>query len=111
MAFQHSAGDAAGFAERNDVGNIFGPRPAAAFLAGSAQQRRQIDAAAHIERTNALRCVELVASDGEKVDAEFPDIDRDLADRLRSIDMNQRTVTTRDDTDAVSLSTRCVAPP
>ena len=35
------AGDPAGFAERDDVGDVFGAGPAAAFLAGAEEKRRQ----------------------------------------------------------------------
>ena len=77
---QAVAGEPAGGAEAGDAGDVLGAGPQPALLAGADQDRRQADAAPHVERADALGRVELVAGDREQIDAERRHVDRHLAD-------------------------------
>ena len=89
-ASEHAGGECAGGAEPDDEGDVLGAGPQAVLLAGADDQRRQLDAPAHIERADALGRVELVAGDRQQIDAELLHVDGDLADRLRGIRVHQR---------------------
>jgi len=70
LPLQHHAGDPAGFAEPNDVWDIFGAGSPTAFLAGAEQKRRQTDAATDVEHADALRRIEFVTREGKQVQAQ-----------------------------------------
>ena len=55
------------------------------------EQRREIDALSHIERTHALRTAELVAADGIEIDAEVTDIDWKPSTGLNAIAVKRHT--------------------
>jgi hypothetical protein len=92
---QMGFGNPAGFAERNDKGDVFGAGAASVFLARAEQQRRQIDATPDVQRANAFGRIELVSGDREQVDAEFIDVDRDLSNRLRRVGVDRRAPPSR----------------
>src|SRR5262245_22589824 len=74
------------------------PCTAAAFVATSVDQRLKRRAAAHVERTHALRRIDLVAGNGEEVDAKHIDVRGNLADRLCRVGMQQNAVRAGDAT-------------
>ena len=87
-------GDAAGFAQADAERRRQRAGTHPALLAAAADQRLQPHprAAAHVERADALRPVDLVAGDAHQVDPHRLDVERDLADRLRRVGVEERLV-------------------
>jgi hypothetical protein len=71
----------------------------AMLVPGTVNQRLERGAPARIERTDALRRVELMAGDRQQVDAERVDSGRDLADRLRRVRVEADAVLAGDGAD------------
>src|SRR6266404_1397260 len=67
--------------------------PAAIHLRGELHARI---ATTHIQRANAFRPVYLMTADGHDVDIVFRHVDRDLADGLGAVGMNQHAALFRD---------------
>ena len=72
------------------------PGAAIALVTAARQDGREPDPAPDPERARPLWSVELVARQREQVDAERPDIDRNLASGLDRIGMKERAVRVRD---------------
>ncbi len=62
-----------------------------ALVRTAEEQRPQIHTLAHVERAHALGAVNLVSADRVQVDAEFLDVERDLACGLHAIGMEQNS--------------------
>src|SRR5208282_4139983 len=80
----------AGLAEAGDTGNIERPRAHSAFVAAAVNLRHQLHPrilAAHLQRARAFRPIQLVPGDGRDVDVHLVDVDRNLADRLHGVGM------------------------
>src|SRR6266446_7706554 len=89
----------AGRPEPNREQRALSPRAPAQLMAGTVNQGFQLDTAPYIERADALGGVELVAGDGEQIDAELVDFGRDLSDRLRRVGVKANSVLPRDGAD------------
>src|SRR6476619_5575441 len=81
-------GQFSGLAKADDVWDVFRPRPPAALVTGAMNERLERHPPADIKRSDAFRGIELVPCDGQKIDAEFADVDRHLAERLRAVRMH-----------------------
>ena len=75
-----------------NAGEILGAGAAAQFLAAAMNERIKRQAVAHDKRAGAHWAAELVGGDGHQIDAEQAKIDRDLAEGLNRIGMNQAPV-------------------
>jgi hypothetical protein len=82
----------AGLAEPDGKHDALGARAPAAFMAAAVNKRLERDAAAHVQRPDALRPVEFVAHDRQQIDAELVDAGRNLADGLRSVGVKQHAM-------------------
>ena len=89
-------GDAGGGAQPRDGRHVLGTRPATPLLPAAGRGRDQPPAAPHPERAGALRPVELVGRQRQQIDAETLHVDRDLADRLHGVRVEQRALRMRD---------------
>lgn len=78
-------GEFAGFAEGDDVGDVFGTGAVAVFLSAAAEEGFEAAALAEVEGADALGGVEFVAGDGEHVDGDGADVDGDFADGLDGV--------------------------
>src|SRR5439155_22918937 len=104
-----------GPAERGDVGRVLGPGAAAALVPGAVDERVERGARPNVEGADALGRVELVAGDGQQVDAEAAsstggaaarerapgaegvvDAGRDLADRLGGVGVERQAARAAD---------------
>ena len=79
----------AGLAKRRREQRALGAGPPPALVAGAVDERFERNPAPHVERADALRRVELVAGEREKVHAEVVDSRFDLADRLCRVGMEE----------------------
>ena len=79
--------------------DIFRAGAAVPLLRAAVDQVRQGDPFADIERADALRGVKLVAGKREHVDVFVLDVDRDVADRLHRVGVEQDAVLFADRTD------------
>ena len=93
---QALAGQVCCLAEGDRDGDALGPCAQAAFLTTAADKGMQGDAVSDVESGDALGRAHLVPDDGEQVDAEVVDVDRDLADRLRGVAVQQDAVAAGD---------------
>jgi len=75
--------------------HVLGAGPQAVLLVGAEQNRFDGSAVSHVERTDALGSIELVAGERQQVDAERIDVERDLAGRLGRVGMHQAAVGAR----------------
>src|SRR5262245_34654969 len=83
------AGKLASLAEGDRQQGALRARASAAFVSGAMDQRLDRQPAAHEQRADAFWRVNLVAGDRQKIDAELVDASCDLADRLRSVGVEQ----------------------
>ena len=86
------ARELAGRAEADREQRAFGAGAPPAFVARAVDQRLEPHAAAHVQRTDALGGIELVAGDRQQIDAELVDVGGDLADRLGRVGVEQDAV-------------------
>lgn len=86
-------------AESDDAGDILRAGAAGSLLCAAVDQVRDRDAAADVQRADALRGVELVAAQGEHVDVLRLDVDRHVADSLYRIGVEEHAVLLADRAD------------
>src|SRR5579859_737924 len=79
----------AGFAEAGGQQRALGARAPTALVTAAVDEGLQHDAAAHVERADPLGGIELVSDDSEQVDAQIIYPDRDLADGLGRVGVEQ----------------------
>ena len=77
-------------AEADDAGHVLGAGAPPAFLPAAAQQRRELHAAAHIQRADALGRMQLVSGQRQHVDAGRLHVDGEFPDRLHRVGVKQR---------------------
>src|SRR5690606_11971673 len=86
-----AGGDCAGCAQTDAECDIFSAGTNSALLPRSHNKRRQLNALADIQRADPFWGIELMSRNGQQVDAQLPDADRNFAHRLRGIRMNECT--------------------
>src|SRR5437660_2309598 len=59
-------------AQTHNSGDVFCPCAARTLVAAAVEQRLDASSLLHIKRADALRCMNLVAGDGERVTANLP---------------------------------------
>jgi len=85
-------GDFAGGPESGDLEDIFGAGTEIVFVVGAMDLFFERDATADIEGADALGSVKLVAGDGEQINPQLIDADRNLAGRLGGVAMEHGAV-------------------
>src|SRR5690349_20728446 len=88
--------DRAGLAESRGQQCTLSASTASAFVASAVDQRFERKSSPYIQGADAFGRIDLVAGDGQQVDAKFIDRSCDLADRLRRIRMQGNAVLARD---------------
>src|SRR5215471_4769033 len=83
--------------------DIFGTCSTPRFMPSPVDQRFQRAAGAHVQRSNTLGSIELMTSNGQKIDTKLVDACRNFADGLRRVRMHQHALCTGD---AADLSDR-----
>ena len=78
-----------GVREAHRVRDVLGSRAAAAILRAAVKERLDRETAANEHRADALRRADLVAGDGEHVERRLPRVDRDLAERLDGVGVEE----------------------
>ena len=73
----------------HDAGNVLGTCSLALLLRAALDQVREDDAALGVEQADALRAVELVGGEGEHVDVVVYDVDRNVADGLDRVGVEE----------------------
>src|SRR5690606_22825804 len=80
-----AGGDCARCAQSDDECDIFSAGPNPVLLPRSHNKRRQLNAFADIKRADSFRSIELMSCNGQQIDAQLLDADRDLAHGLRGV--------------------------
>ena len=75
----------------DDARDVFRARAAVHLVLGAVYEPLERHAALDVEHAHSLRRVELVAGDGQQVDAELVHVHRDLPDRLGGVRVDDRT--------------------
>ena len=91
-----------GLAEADDARDVQRAGAHAALVAAAVDDRRQQHAripAPHVERADALRPVHLVRAERRQVDLQLVDVERNLADRLHRVGVEQDALLLRDRAD------------
>src|SRR5437870_5342197 len=99
ITWQVSLRDLAGLPQAHGEDDVFGTSTTARFMPSTVDQRFQRAAGAHVQRPNALGGIELMTSDGQKIDAKLIDERGDFADGLRRVRMRQHAMRTSDTAD------------
>jgi hypothetical protein len=60
-------------------------------MASAAEERRELDAASDVERSDTLGCVELVPGDREQVDTEIANVDLNFSNGLGRVRVDSRS--------------------
>ncbi|OPZ59587.1 MAG: hypothetical protein BWY87_00927 [Deltaproteobacteria bacterium ADurb.Bin510] len=81
-----------GLAEADDAQCVFGAGPAALFLVAAADEGAKRRALAYVEAADALGAVDLVSRDGQEVDIQVAHVDRNLAETLDRVGVEQRAL-------------------
>ena len=76
-----------GFAEANNACDIFRARTHTTLMVAAVKKLLQTRAAANVQRANALRSVEFMAGEGQQVEMELMDVDRNFPGGLHGIAM------------------------
>ena len=93
-----SLGQTAGLTKTYDKTRGESSRPHTFLLSTAADLRMDSDSRllAHIQGTNAFRSIQLVSTDRQQIDVHLVDVDRNFADTLRSIRVEEYFVVTAD---------------
>src|SRR5215831_5822090 len=91
--------DLTGLPQAHGKDDVFSTSTTSRFMPSTVDQRLQHAASAHVQCPNTLRGIELMTSNGQKIDAQFIDERGDFADGLRRVRMHQHTVCTSDTAD------------
>ena len=86
----------AGRAQADQFQDIFGAGAAVLFVIGPVHKLFQPDAGPNVERANAFGGVELMAGQGQQVNAQGVHFDRDFADGLSGVGVQQGSATAGD---------------
>ncbi len=89
-------GDLARLPEADDLEDVLRPGAPPGLVRGAVEEAGELDAGADEERPDALRRVELVPGQREEVDAEDPDVDGHLPDRLRGVGVDEDALLVRE---------------
>src|SRR4030095_11050419 len=85
---QVSLRDLAGLPQAHGEDDVFGTSTTPCFMPSTVDQRFQRAAVAHVQRPNTLGGIELMTSNGQKIDAKLIDERGDFADGLRRVRMH-----------------------
>src|SRR5712691_1383236 len=91
--------DLAGLPQTHGEDDVFGTSTTSRFMPGAVDQRFQRAAGAHVQRPNTLGGIELMTSNGQKIDTKLIDERGDFAYGLRRVRMHQHTMRTSDTAD------------
>ncbi len=80
----------------DDADRILGARTEPALLFSAVDERIDDDALLHVQGADALRSVDLVPGEREEVDVQLLHVDRNPADRLRGVRMEEHAATVCD---------------
>ena len=84
-----SQGDLRGFAHADNAGNVFRAGAPIALLVAADHKRRESDAAAHVQRADALGRMKFMAGYRQQIDRQLFDVNRNLTRRLNCVDMKR----------------------
>ena len=73
------------FAEADDAGNVLRARAETALMMAAIKKLAKPRAATDVQRANAFRCVKFVTGNGEQVDSENVDVERNFSGRLHCV--------------------------
>ena len=82
-------GELDGGGEARDRRRVDGAAADVALLSPAVRQRGHVDLAAYDERADAVRAADLVAGQGQRVDAGLGEVDRHRADRLHRVGVDR----------------------
>src|SRR5438067_1943998 len=99
IARQVGLRDLASLPQAHGEDDVFGTSTTPRFMPGTVDQRLQRAAGAHVQRPDALGGIELMTSNGQKIDAKLVDERGDFADGLCRVRMRQHAMRTSDTAD------------
>src|SRR5262249_35116900 len=96
---QISLRDLAGLPQAHGEDDVFSTSTTSRFMPSTVDQRFQRAAGAHVQGPDALGGIELMTSNGQKINAKFIDACGDFANGLCRVRMHQHTMRTSDTAD------------